>query len=374
MALCYLLPLLGGWIADRYLGKYRTIVYFSIPYILGHIILGAFSVEYFLYIALLLLALGSGAIKPNTSTLMGLMYEEQCKPELLTEAFSYFYLSINIGAMISSFALPVIRNAYGYRVALMIPTVLMVMALGIFILGRRHYPREIRQRLSPEDSEGTATARRQVLRSLAAVFGLIALFWFVYDQNSTTWVYFTRQDMTMQLWPLDITLTPDQIQGINPLLIVFLTPLFNATWNALTTHRGVEIPAAQKMLYGFWLIAICTGVMSLAGFVSASGKVSVWLIVIATIIMTLAELCVSVVGLQYAFTKASAEMKSTVMAAFLFTAFFGDGIAAGYDQLWGVLSHGQYFGIQATVMIMASLAFGLITRKERRQSIVMSHD
>jgi hypothetical protein len=96
-------------------------------------------------------------------------------------------------------------------------------------------------------------------------------------------------------------------------------------------HRGAETPPAEKMLYGFWLIAVCTGLMSLAGSLSASGKVSVWF----------------------------------VMAAFLFARLFGDGVAAGYDQLWGVLSHGLYFGIQATIMVIASLLFGVVTSKER---------
>src|SRR4029078_7126809 len=71
MAACYVTPVLGGWVADRFLGRYRTIAWFAIPYILGHLILGGVSPRTGLFIALPLLALGSGAIKPNTSTLMG---------------------------------------------------------------------------------------------------------------------------------------------------------------------------------------------------------------------------------------------------------------------------------------------------------------
>src|SRR5512147_294820 len=68
-AFAYILPIAGGYIADRWLGKFRTIVYFAIPYILGHIILGTYTTEVGLYVALALLAGGSGSIKPNVSTL-----------------------------------------------------------------------------------------------------------------------------------------------------------------------------------------------------------------------------------------------------------------------------------------------------------------
>src|SRR6185437_6727976 len=149
MAICYAAPLLGGFIADRFLGRYKTILYFSGPYILGHIILGGYETRTGLFIALGLLALGSGSIKPNTSTLMGQMYEEQKKDHLLTEAFSYFYAAINVGSAIATLALPAIRDSVrdstgslerGYAVALMIPAALMVLAFGFFAIGKKHYP------------------------------------------------------------------------------------------------------------------------------------------------------------------------------------------------------------------------------------------
>src|SRR4051794_5028346 len=110
---CYFLPLVGGYLADRYFGRYWTIVGFSVPYVLGHFILGI-PTEVALLIALALLAGGSGVIKPNISTLMGQTYDQQ-RPgmdRLRSAAFLWFYFAINVGALISQLAMPEIRQQY----------------------------------------------------------------------------------------------------------------------------------------------------------------------------------------------------------------------------------------------------------------------
>ena len=143
IAACYFLPLIGGYVADRFFGKYWTIVGFSTPYILGHFILGVED-RYYLVGALVLLAMGSGVIKPNISTLMGLTYDEKRpgQTQLRSDAFAIFYFAINVGAAISQFAMPPIRTNYGYRIAFMFPALLMVVAFIIFALGKKHYAKE----------------------------------------------------------------------------------------------------------------------------------------------------------------------------------------------------------------------------------------
>ena len=114
----YFFPLLGGFLADRYLGKYRLIVMFSIPYIIGHVILGFETIPATL-VALTLLAMGSGVIKPNISTLMGMTYDQK-RPgdeKLRSMAFEMFYMAINIGSAISYASIPFIRTKYGYFIA-----------------------------------------------------------------------------------------------------------------------------------------------------------------------------------------------------------------------------------------------------------------
>jgi dipeptide/tripeptide permease len=233
---CYLLPLLGGLLADRWIGRYWTIVGFSVPYVLGHFILGfsdptilgdaigslsperlAFIARMLLFISLALLAGGSGVIKPNISSLLGQTYDQKRpgKERLRSSAFLWFYLAINVGALISQLALPAIREWYimshldaetlqqaqqlvaegkgedvsklasaevlgrAYQLAFAFPTILMALSLGVFAAGKRTYATDNygRENLTPEE-------RRQRWESLLFVLGIYGLFvlYFVFDQ------------------------------------------------------------------------------------------------------------------------------------------------------------------------------------------------
>ena len=225
---CYLLPLLGGLIADRWIGRYWTIVGFSVPYVLGHFFLGfsdpailgqviqgmsservAFIARLLMFLSLLLLAGGSGVIKPNISSLLGQTYDQKRpgKERLRTSAFLWFYLAINVGALISQVGLPWIREWYisnhlppeikaqmdvliaggkadeaaklipaevigrAYQLAFAFPTVLMAISLGVFAAGKRTYADDRANR-----KEMTAEERRQSLGTLMFIGGIYGLF------------------------------------------------------------------------------------------------------------------------------------------------------------------------------------------------------
>ena len=151
LGMCYLLPLLGGYIADNFLGKYWTIVGFSIPYVVGQFLVG-FESTYTLVLALGLLAMGTGVIKPNISTLMGLTYDQKRpgQDKLRSNAFQYFYMSINIGAFLSQTIVPVVRDQTGsYFIAFCVPAVFMILALGLFAAGKKYYAVETVNRERP---------------------------------------------------------------------------------------------------------------------------------------------------------------------------------------------------------------------------------
>jgi POT family proton-dependent oligopeptide transporter len=372
IAACYLLPLLGGYIADNFFGKYWTIVGFSLPYIIGQLSLSfdsqqvlGISPRYFLFVSLALLAMGSGVIKPNISTLMGLTYD-QYRPgqtQLRSDAFSFFYMAINIGAFLSSWAVPKLRTEYGYAKAFLFPAGLMAVALTLFALGKRFYAREVITRTAtpPEERQQQWLA----LRRLFGLFFVITFFWMVFDQSTSTWIRFAKNDFDLNL--LGYQFDPDQFQALNPLFIVILLPVVSvALWRFLA-NRGLHMRPTDKMLVGFLLTAAAMAVMMAAGFRAASGhKVSLWWQVLTYFLITVAELCISPVGLELAFTAAPKAMKGFITGCFLLTVFFGNLINSWITRLYDPLGPGRYFGLLTAILLVTTVAFVFIARQFNR--------
>jgi POT family proton-dependent oligopeptide transporter len=372
MAACYLTPFVGGWVAERYLGRYRTILYYSLPYILGHLILGGLQNRTGLFIALALLAFGSGAIKPNTSVLMGMIYDAEGKEALLNEAFSLYYAAVNIGAAVTSFSLPLIVVAQDgrYGLALMVPAVLMAVAFGAFAFGKRWYPEEnVRAIQRVRKTDAQREAERKTLVRIGGVFLTIAIFWLIYDQNADTWIYFAQTHTDLRLWG-HVGLTANQMQALNPVFIVALTPVFNWIWNTARRRRGGRaVPDTTKMLVGFGIVVGTSIIMAYAGWLSGRGQVvSVWWVVLATFVITLAELCISPVGMEFAYRQAAPGTKSIVTAAFWMMVFVGDSIGLTLAPFYeNQLRPGAYFGVLALIMTVTALLFVPISRKFRRE-------
>ncbi len=361
-ASCYITPLIGGYIADRWLGKFKTIIYFAIPYILGHIVLGTFETEVGLFVALTLLAGGSGSIKPNISTLMGLMYNKENKNHLMSQAFSWFYMAINIGAALSMFTLPVIRDHYGYATAFMAPTILMIISLGMFYLGKRHYPVEnVKENQQEELTPAQKREERQVLIRLSGLFLLIIFFWSVFDQAYSTWTLFARDYMNLNT-PFG-EIPPDAVQGFNPLFIIALTPFFAWLWSKTDKSETERLSSPKKMLIGFVLVILCMATMTIAGFFAVNNKVSILWEVAAYILMTSAELCISVIGLQMAYEEAPKRMKSRITGIWLMMVFFGNILAGFFARLYTKINPGEYFGIMTIMIIIVTIAFYFVGKK-----------
>ena len=382
IAACYLLPLIGGYLADNFFGKYGTIVGFSLPYIAGQLLLSidsqqvfGISPRYFLFVSLALLAMGSGVIKPNISTLMGLTYD-QYRPgqtQLRSDAFSFFYMAINIGAFASSLAVPWLRSHYGYHIAFLFPAALMTVALLLFALGKPYYAREVIKRPKEHrEEEGVlgslfATFREHgaLLSNLFSLFLVITFFWMIFDQSTTTWIRFAKNDFDPHLFGFHVD--PDQVQALNPLFIVALLPIVSIGLWRLLGRMGFHVRPTDKMLVGFFLTAAGMGIMAAAGFLATpEHKVSLWWQVVTFLLVTLAELCISPVGLELAFTAAPPSMKGFITGCFLLTVFFGNILNSFLTRLYGPLGPGKYFGLLTGILLVVSFVFLVIARQFNR--------
>jgi POT family proton-dependent oligopeptide transporter len=372
IAACYLLPLIGGFLADNFFGKYWTIVGFSLPYIIGQLLLSidsqqvlGVSPRYFLFVSLALLAMGSGVIKPNISTLMGLTYDQYRpgKAQLRSDAFAFFYMAINIGAFLSSVAVPRLRTNFNYQIAFLFPAVLMVAALSLFALGKPFYAREVVRRAEKTSDEGHKQVA--VLGQLFGVFLVITFFWMIFDQSSTTWIRFAQNDFDLQLFGYRID--PDQVQSLNPLFIVGLLPLVSVGLWRLLARFGIHMRPTDKMLVGFVLTAAGMAMMTVAGYLAGPDvKVSLWWQVVTFFLITVAELCISPVGLELAFTAAPQSMKGFITGCFLLTVFFGNLLNSGLTRLYGPLGPFWYFGLLTGIMLVVMVAFVFVAHKFNR--------
>ncbi|MCT8869072.1 POT family MFS transporter [Shewanella xiamenensis] len=168
----YFFPLLGGWIADRFFGKYNTILWLSLLYCVGHAFLAIFehSVQGF-YTGLFLIALGSGGIKPLVSSFMGDQFDQTNK-SLAQKAFDMFYFTINFGSFFASLSMPLLLKNFGAAVAFGIPGVLMFIATVFFWLGRKRY---VHMPPEPKDLHGFLPVIRSALLTKVEGKGNIGL-------------------------------------------------------------------------------------------------------------------------------------------------------------------------------------------------------
>jgi POT family proton-dependent oligopeptide transporter len=135
----YFFPLLGGWLSDRFFGKYNTVLWLSLVYCIGHACLALFEENRTgFYTGLFLIALGSGGIKPLVSAFVGDQFDQSNKDKAKV-VYDAFYWTINFGSFFASLLMPIFLRNYGPSVAFGIPGLLMFVATAIFWAGRRKY-------------------------------------------------------------------------------------------------------------------------------------------------------------------------------------------------------------------------------------------
>lgn len=263
---CYFTPIFGAMIADQLLGKFRTIVYISLIYILGHLLktlaavptLGIPPVEFSL-LGLALIAVGTGGIKPCVSAFGGDQFKLPEQERQLQTFFSIFYFAINAGSLISTILTPWIREdveCFGddtcYSLAFGIPAVLMLVATIIIISGKSLYVNKPPQGsvlsrcfgsvfyalkrkasgakadhwldLAKDRYESRLVEDVKCVCRVLLMYLPLPVWWALFDQTGSRWTF---QATRMNGLIGSTVIKPDQMQVINPLLILFLIPLFD---------------------------------------------------------------------------------------------------------------------------------------------------
>lgn len=465
----YALPMIGAIVADRLLGKYKTIFWLSLVYCAGHVVLSATEGSVMgLNIGLGLIAVGSGGIKPCVSANVGDQFGRG-NWHLLTKVYQAFYFMINFGSFFATLLIPLLKEWFGFRVAFLVPGILMFIATMIFWSGRRvfvHVPPQPAGKLGVYDTFGSVFLfmtigslfftshfsvgvmigcslaffslgfwifqKRQALQAddgffavttfmvtewfkglvpsrqmqaayvttstgtpnqipsrlavkdkaemhfgsdavegfdavlrLTSVFAMVSIFWALFEQHSSSWI---RQAEMMNLnmslpFVGNLSLLASQIPSLNPVLVMMIIPFLNYTIYPLLGRFNIRLTAIQKMTSGMLIAALAFASVAFLQLeineqMAVGSKVSVAWQIIPYFLLTLAEVLVSVTGLEFAYSQAPKKMKSTVMGFWMLTVAFGNVLVA-LLAAFSNLQLADFFWVFCGLMAVAGILFGI---------------
>ncbi|MGZ5021999.1 MAG: POT-type proton-dependent oligopeptide transporter [Chthoniobacterales bacterium] len=372
----YFFPLLGGWLADRFFGKYQTIFWLSLVYCLGQLCLALFVTNRMgFYVGLSLIALGSGGIKPCVSAFVGDQFDQTNKHRAKV-VFDAFYWIINFGSFFASLLMPIFLRSLGPAIAFGIPGVLMFISTFVLWIARRQY---VMLPPTPPDPHSFLNVCRSALASgtsgrvlagvgvataigsfllmpqfgfvIAACLALVAVIGFggagVWMQLESVrgkhpaqaiagvravlrvlvlfalvtpfWSLFDQKASTWVLQADAMTkpswFQSSQMQALNPALVMLLIPFNNFVLYPALRRFGYEVTALRRMTAGIAFAALSWIVVGFMQLVLDGGHAfSITWQVLPYALLTLGEVLVSATGLEFAYSQAPLAMKSAIMA------------------------------------------------------------
>ncbi|MBI3226351.1 MAG: MFS transporter [Mycolicibacterium cosmeticum] len=396
--LVYLSTVLGGWIADRLLGMERTVFYGGVVVMLGHIALAVLPGLSGVGAGLVLVALGSGALKANASSLLGTLYE---KGDARADGgFTLFYLGINLGAFIGPLITGLLQTRIGFHYGFGAAAIGMALGLTQYVAFRRNlgeHGRDVPNPL-PRSAIGKTvgvfvavivvvaaavalklvtlanlsqvttgviivasiayfaimltsakvTGQEKVrVRSFIPLFVANAVFWSLFQQIFTVLAVYSDDRMNWSIFGW--TAPSSWIGSIEPVWIILLSPLFAVLWTKLG-NRAPTTP--RKFSYG----VIGMGVAFLL-FVPLAGIEAVPALLIAVILgaFAISELLLSPIGLSVTTKLAPEAFRAQMMALYFFSVGLGTSMSGVLAKYYDAAREVPYFGILGIVAIVVGI-------------------
>lgn len=388
-ALVYLTPVLGGYLADRYIGKRHSITIGAILMALGQFTLASYELInpiLALGTGLTLIIIGNGFFKPNISTIVGELYEPNDARR--DGGFTIFYMGINVGAFFAPFICGFLGEptdpmnaleAYKWKYGFMAAGVGMVIGLVWYLVSQNKYLGHIGlhpvtkndQDEDPEEKAKAEAAKKPLTQDewdkIKAIFTFVffAIFFFAFFEQAGTSLNFFAKEAT-NLTPVlpfigQITLKASYFQAVNPIFVVLLAPMFAKLWLKMGT-KDPSIPC--KFGWGLFLQGIgFTAIAIGAALYQANGPVSaIWLILVY-LFCTMGELCLSPVGLSMVTKLAPLKFMSLFMGVWLTASFFGNLLAgwlASYYESWSLTT---LFSVPAGLSLLFGVIMWIMTGK-----------
>ncbi|MFL5276302.1 MAG: MFS transporter [Myxococcales bacterium] len=374
----FFMTLLGGWISDRLIGRYRTILWLSIGYVAGHATLAIADVApgfriSGLYLGMALIAVGAGGVKPNVSAFVGDQFRKEQR-SVLDRVYSWFYFGINVGSATSQIVTPWLLAgcaglcaASAVSVAFGVPGVLMALALGFYLMARRDYVRVppvgktgkgffdmFRARLSGSEvlrqrfGEEGEVALQSVFK-ITLIFLPVVAFWALYFQYGSSWFdQAKRMDLNVFGWHME----PAQMEALNAILILVMVPFFAYVVYPAAERIGVRPTLLRRMVAGMFVaVPSFVAAMMIQRWIEAGQTPSIAWQMIQYVIISIAETLISVTALEFAYTQAPKSMKSTIMSLWFCSIAAGSWLTAFVTNNVHFDTRSGYFGFWALFML-----------------------
>jgi len=385
LALCYFVPLLGGWLGDKVIGQIRTVRAGAFLMALGYVglaVSGPGRVAAF-YVGLLLIGLGTGIFKVNMAVLVGNLYAG--KPELKDAGYNIFYMGVNLGAMVAPLV-ATLNNAvfHSYNLSFWVAAAGMVFALIIFRAGEPHLrpmdtklgtggvigasksPAGAASSSAPPAASGAAMDKReerQRIATLVILFLIVILFWVAFYQNFFGLTLFAERSTVVLKW-----LRPETYQFFEPFFILALTPLLLALFSRLN-RAGKEPSTPVKILLGMLIMSLAMIVMVFAALAGGNRDQNImspaWLIG-TYFFVTLAEILISPMGQSFVSKVAPPRIAGLMMGGWFAATAAGSYGSGLLGKSYSGLAHHQYFLFLAALMVLAAVLVAFFLKKLKR--------
>ncbi len=374
-AFVYLAPLLGGFLADRFIGKRRSITIGASLMAVGQFTLAAYDIipaRMALLLGLTLIVIGNGFFKPNISSIVGELYEPN--DERRDRAFTIFYMGINLGALIAPFICGTLAQGYEWKYGFMAAGAGMIFGLIIYLSLQKRFlgnvgllpvgSRDVARNVSTKNEPLTKEDRDKIKAIFAFTF--FAVFFFTFFEQAGTSLTFFADEATrlpkINIFDREFQIHSSLFQSVNPFFVLMLAPLFSSLWRKLD-KREPSIPA--KFGWGLLLQGVGFAVIAVGASVYLSDKtpVSMMWLVMLYFFCSSGELCLSPIGLSMVTKLAPAKFMSLLMGVWLLSSFFGNllaGMLASFYEKWELTT---LFSIPALLSAVFACFMWLMTKR-----------
>jgi POT family proton-dependent oligopeptide transporter len=341
IGLIYFVPVLGGLLGDRMLGRQRAVVIGAVLMAIGHFLMA--SEAAFLF-ALSSLILGSGLLKGNLAAQVGGLYAKN-DPRRDT-AFSLYCMSINVGAFLAPLVCGTLGELYGWHYGFGAAGIGMLVGIAIYLSGRAHLPADVavdpraeRPKLQPGDG--------RVIASLLGVLAITSLFWTAQTQVWNTYPLWVRDRVDRQLFDLTIPVT--WFQSLDSLAVLVFAPVVIWFWR-WQSQRRAEPGDLVKIALGCVFFAIACLLLCIGEILAGSGKIAVLWPTAFHFVCAVAYLYAGPITLALV-SRAAPVSVNAMMVGSYYLALFAGGIFSGWlGRFFEVISPVAFWLLHAAIV------------------------